>query len=179
MNSTLATKNDQDSKKDHKRLNAIMLTSEEWDLIHDLILILYPFAEATEILGGSNYYTHSIINPILIEIKKRFHPTTSHGTAAARNINFNNNEMAFDENIVMEDDEQLSQPVNYNGLIDKIKHNLFAAMDHYWNNFTSSDMLLPSLLDPRMKDLSFITITKRLATENLLREKYEELKFQD
>jgi len=47
-----------------------MLISEEWDLIHDLILILNPFAEATEILGGSNYCTHSIINPILIDIKK-------------------------------------------------------------------------------------------------------------
>ena len=40
-------------------------------------------------------------------------------------------------------------------------------------------MLLPSLLDLRMKDLSFIIIIKCLATENLLREKYEELKFQD
>jgi len=40
-------------------------------------------------------------------------------------------------------------------------------------------MLLPSLLDSRMKDLSFVTITECLATENLLREKYEELKFQD
>jgi len=104
--STLATKNDQDSKKDYKRLNAIMLTSEEWDLIHDLIPILNPFAEATEILGGSNYCTHSIMNPILIDIKKRFRPITSHDTAAARNINFNNDEIAFDEDIVVEDDEQ-------------------------------------------------------------------------
>jgi len=104
--STLATKNDQDSKKDYKRLNAIMLTSEEWDLIHDLIPILNPFAEATEILGKSNYYIHSIINPILIDIKKRFRPITSHDTAAARNINFNNDEIAFDEDIVVEDDEQ-------------------------------------------------------------------------
>jgi len=174
LNNILTIKNDQDSKKDHKRLNAIMLISKKWNLIYDLISILHLFIEVTKILGENNYYTHSIINPILIEIKKRFHPTTSHGTAAARNINFNNNEMAFDENIVMEDDEQLSQPVNYNGLIDKIKHNLFAAMDHYWNNFTSSDMLLPSLLDPRMKDLSFVTITECLATENLLREKYED-----
>src|SRR6266540_6470926 len=130
------------------------------------------------------------MNPILIDIKKRFHPITSHGTAAARNINFNNDEMAFDEDIVVEDDEQppptnatrkikINESVNCNGLIDKIKLNFFAAMDHYWNDLTSPDMLLPNLLDPRMKDLSFVTITKRLATENLLREKYEELKFQD
>ncbi len=180
MNSTFAIKNDQDSKKDYKRLNAIMLISEEWDLIHDLILILHSFTEVTEILGGSNYCTYLIINSILIEIKKWFCPTTSRGTAATKNINFNNNEMAFDKNIVIEDDEQLSQLVNYyNSLIDKIKLNLFVAMNHYWNNLISSDMLLSNLLDSKMKDLSFVTITECLATENLLKEKYEELKFQD
>ncbi len=88
--------------------------------------------------------------------------------------------MAFDKNIVIEDDEQLSQLVNYyNSLIDKIKLNLFVAMNHYWNNLISSDMLLSNLLDSKMKDLSFVTITECLATENLLKEKYEELKFQD
>jgi len=99
---------------------------------------------------------------------------------SSKNINFNNNEMAFDKNIVIEDDEQLSQLVNYyNSLIDKIKLNLFVAMNHYWNNLISSDMLLSNLLDSKMKDLSFVTITECLATENLLKEKYEELKFQD
>jgi hypothetical protein len=74
---TLATKNDSDSKKDYNRLNSIMLTSDEWNLIQDLIPILKPFAEATEVLGGSTYCTHSIMNPILINIKKRFHPVTT------------------------------------------------------------------------------------------------------
>jgi hypothetical protein len=105
---TLATKNDQDSKNDYKRLNNIMLTLEEWDLIRDLIPVLQPFAAATEILGGSNYCTHSIMNPILIDIKKRLHPLTQEGTRVAEqiNINGNNNETAFDEDIAVEDDEQ-------------------------------------------------------------------------
>src|SRR6266542_1836386 len=98
---------------------------------------------------------------------------------SSKNINFNNNEMAFDENIVIKDNEQLSQPINNNSLIDKIKLNFFATIDHYWNDLISSDMLLSSLLDLRIKDLSFVTITECLVTENLLREKYEELKFQD
>ncbi|CAI2199000.1 19860_t:CDS:2, partial [Funneliformis geosporum] len=182
--------NDRDSKKDYKRLSTIMLTTEEWDLIRDLLPILNPFAEATEILGGSNYCTHSIMIPILIDIKKRFHPTTSRGILAARKIIFDNDEVSFDEEIAIEDDEQpppvnatrkirISEPVNCNGLIEKIKLHLFVAIDHYWDDLTSPDILLPSLLDPRMKDLNFVTITERQATENLLREKYEELKSQD
>src|SRR3954467_2878284 len=75
--STLATKNDLDSKKDYKRLSSIMLTSDEWDLIQDLIPVLKPYAEATALLGGSNYCTHSMMNPILINIKKRFRPSSS------------------------------------------------------------------------------------------------------
>ena len=72
MLNSLAAKFNSDSKKDYNRLNSIMLTSDEWDLIQDLIPILKPFAEATEILGGSTYCTHSIMNPILINIKNGF-----------------------------------------------------------------------------------------------------------
>lgn len=52
-------------------------------------------------------------------------------------------------------------------------------MNHYWNDLTSPDKLLPTLLDPRMKDLSFVSYLERSAAKYLLREKYEELKFQD
>lgn len=185
---TLATKNDFDSKKDYNRLSNIMLTSDEWDLIHDLIPILKPFAEATEILGGSHYCTHSIMNPILINIKKRFCPIS---LQTAGEINFDNNEMAFDEDIIVEDndDQSLTQynnrnirintPVRYTGLIDKIKRNLYTAMDHYWIDLTSSEMLLPSLLDPRMKNLSFATDSERHEAEILLQKEYEELKLQN
>jgi hypothetical protein len=75
---TLGTQFDQDSKKDYKTLQSIMLSSEEWDLLRDLRPILQPFAEATDLLGGSNYCTFSIINPILIQIKKQFTPSISH-----------------------------------------------------------------------------------------------------
>src|SRR5277367_6300430 len=102
----LATKNDLDSKKDYSRLSSIMLTSDEWDLIRDLIPILKPFAEATEILGGSTYCTHSIMNPILINIKKRLSPITTRGIETADEIDFNNNEMVFDEDISIEENEQ-------------------------------------------------------------------------
>ena len=59
-----------DSKKDAKRLKEIMITDDEWDLIADLTEILSTFAEATEVLGGSNYITNSLCVPMLIEIIK-------------------------------------------------------------------------------------------------------------
>ncbi|CAB4445480.1 unnamed protein product [Rhizophagus irregularis] len=87
------------------------------------------------------------MNPILINIKKRFHPSTSRGVAAAEkiNINFGDNNTAFDEDMAVEENEQLqagiednerqlltnnkrtqiNNPVNCYGLIDQIKLSLF------------------------------------------------------
>lgn len=53
-----------------------MLTNDEWDLLRDLIPILDPFEEATRYLGGSNYVTYSIMNPLLITIINMLKPTT-------------------------------------------------------------------------------------------------------
>ena len=120
------------------------------------------------------------MNPILINIKKRLRPITTHDIETSVEVDFNNNEMAFDEDItIVEENEQINVPVRYSNLIDKIKLNLFAAMNHYWTDLTSSEMLLPSLLDPRMKNLSFTSDSERLEAENLLKEKYEELKLQN
>lgn len=74
----MATNFDQDSKKDYKTLQSIMLSSDEWDLLKELRPVLRPFAEATDLLGGSNYCTFSIMNPILIQIKKQFTPPISY-----------------------------------------------------------------------------------------------------
>ena len=105
--SILTTKNDLDSKKDYKWLSSIMLTSNEWDLIQDLIPVLKSYAEATELLEGSNYCTHSIMNPILINNKKWFCPSLSCSIAAVEkiNINFNDNNIVFDEDIAIEENE--------------------------------------------------------------------------
>ena len=61
---------EKDAKKDGKHLEQIMLTSGEWDLLQELILVLGPFEEATKYLGGEKYVTHSIMHPIIKEIKR-------------------------------------------------------------------------------------------------------------
>src|SRR5581483_8550195 len=60
---------DSDAKKDGKNLEQIMLTSNEWDLLQELILVLGLFEKATCYLGGEKYSTYSIMNPIIEEIK--------------------------------------------------------------------------------------------------------------
>ena len=71
---TLPFANDADSKRDGQRLSEIMLTKDEWVLLADLCEVLSGFAEATTYLGASKYVTHSVMNPLLKEIKKRVKP---------------------------------------------------------------------------------------------------------
>ena len=60
---------DIDAKKDGKQLEKIMLSSDEWDLLQNLVVILGPFEEATRYLGEEQYITHSIMIPLIEEIK--------------------------------------------------------------------------------------------------------------
>ena len=62
--------NDADAKKDGKQLEKIMLSSDEWELLQELVITLGPFEEATGYLGGEKYVTHSIMNPIIEQIKR-------------------------------------------------------------------------------------------------------------
>lgn len=180
---TLNSKNDRESKKDYKNLQKIMLSEEEWNTMKKLIPVLKPFAEATELLGGSTYCTRSMMIPILIDIKKKLTPKSRKSIDANTILNFSNNETAFDDNIISEDPSNatasqsyLFDPINCDGLVNKIKKALYSAMDYYWKDITTPQALLPSLLDPRMKNLSFVTATNRFAVEELLREKFNEMK---
>ncbi|GES96177.1 zinc finger BED domain-containing protein 4-like [Rhizophagus clarus] len=155
----LGSQFDQDSKKDYKTL------------------------QTTDLLGGSNYCAFSIINPILTQIKKQFVPSASHNVNHDYDINFQDEKTAFDD-IIDDDDQQftansqklkLKNPINTRGMLNKIKSALYISINHYWKNFTKPDVLLASLLDPKMKDLSFVSSEKRNEIKNLLREKYNEM----
>ena len=104
-------------------------------------------------------------------------------------VSFQNEETAFDE-VVDDEEEQLQElleytniprrlklknPVNTRGMLNKIKSALYISINYYWKNLTKSDALLASLLDSRMKDLSFVLPDKCNDTKDLLREKYNEI----
>ncbi len=66
----LLNSSESDSKKNGRQLEKIMLTTDKWNFLQELIYILGPFEEATQHLGGEKYVTHSIMHPILKEIKR-------------------------------------------------------------------------------------------------------------
>ena len=59
-----------DARKDGKQLEKFMLTTDEWSFLQELVCVLGPFEEATRLLGGEKYITHSIMHPIIKEIKR-------------------------------------------------------------------------------------------------------------
>ncbi|GES92589.1 ribonuclease H-like domain-containing protein [Rhizophagus clarus] len=60
-------------------------------------------------------------------------------------------------------------------MLNKIKSALYISINHYWKNLTKPDVLLVRLLNPRMKNLSFVLSEKGNEIKNLLREKYNEM----
>ena len=58
-----------DAKKDGMQLKKIILSSDEWELLQELVITLSPFEEATGYLSGEKYITYSIMNLIIEQIK--------------------------------------------------------------------------------------------------------------
>jgi hypothetical protein len=192
----LINSSDSDSRKDGKQLEQFMLTSDEWDLLQELILILGPFEEATRYLGGEKYITSSIINPIIEQIKNLLLSPNSPPTSPTIPISsfntpeiFQEIENADDVFVIIEEVEiqenevitkknnnqtqirnkiDLNKPFETKDALDKIKQNLYNAICHYWN-FTSDNSLLSTILDPRVK-----SIGKKIEEEEILYKYYEE-----
>ncbi|CAB5370749.1 unnamed protein product [Rhizophagus irregularis] len=150
--------------KDYRKFEKIRLTQNEMNLIRDLKSILDPFLEITELLKGNN--TYSLINPVLLEIKNKFCSESG-----------NNMEINFEDEVTDRNRRiQINEPVDCTGLIDRIKLNLSAAIDHYWKDILDPNFIFFSILDPRIKNLSFVSSSKRYAVEDLLYKKYREMR---
>src|SRR4051812_17378076 len=57
-----------------------MLSSDEWDFLQQLILVLGLFEKATKYLGGKKYVIHSIMHPMINEIKRLLLISNSHSS---------------------------------------------------------------------------------------------------
>ena len=110
-----------------------MLTTNEWNLLQELIYILGPFEEATRVLSGEKYITHSIMHPILKEIKRLLllpSPTSSTSSTSTTPSSTSSNidleiENADDVFVLIEQVElsELDEIVNKNNSNRSIQNN--------------------------------------------------------
>lgn len=189
MITTLCIDSDKQAKKDGQRLKKINLTENEWSAIENLIPILAPFAEATELLGGSKYATISFMYHAINVITKG---VASFEEEEVEVVDFTKPNMAFDDNIGYEDadDEdvidnqpsvrkiKINIPQDCENLISKVKHTLHKSLTHYWN-VPEDYGLIAALLDPRCKSLTFISSTLRNNIHSKLRLIYDELRLEN
>ncbi|CAH1763164.1 9632_t:CDS:2, partial [Entrophospora sp. SA101] len=77
LNTILRNKKDSQSKKDYNRLKKIMLQEEEWDFMLEMIGVLGPFYEFTQILGASDYVTINLVYPLINTLKEECKNTTN------------------------------------------------------------------------------------------------------
>ncbi|GES78890.1 zinc finger BED domain-containing protein 1-like [Rhizophagus clarus] len=183
LSTTLSIANDADSKRDGERLSEIILTKDEWELLRDLCEVLKGFAEATTYLGASKYVTHSIMSPLLKEIKKRVKPENT----SLQNVDIEEIVDVFskeEEGKMAERENRqsasgrlnLNVPFNTTGMLEKVKLHLYNAMELYWNK-EEEETLISALLDPRIKSLGFVDNEEVCnKTKDLLKNKYDQLK---
>lgn len=190
---------DPNSKSDYKRLKSVFLTDDEWLLMSDLVQILGPFAEATDLLGGSEYSTFSLIYPTLMALINQL---TSDKNNTENDDDFNVEEESevfheagevFFEEIedhqlyyeIFNDDTpeppqkkkkiSFSNPTQTEGLADLIKERLYFALIYYYEK-PIQDALIASLLDPRSKYLRFLSQEKKSDVITNLRKEFNYLK---
>ena len=183
----LENDSDLSTRKDGKYLRSIMLSFDEWDLLQELIIVLTPFEQATRHLGREKYITHSIMYPLIKEIKRQLLSSSnlSNISSPPNELNFEDVEEVFVLITEVEESENneidqnnhnqnkqnrinLNQPLNTKDMLDQVKKNLYDAMCFYWQ-FLSEDYMLSAILDPRIKRVN----DELEKDEELLRQKYE------
>jgi hypothetical protein len=182
---------DQDNniKKDGRRLKKFNLSDEEWIFMENLVDLLSILEEATTILGGSNYVTLSLMYPTISELKNHFSSNNNN----TENIDLTNNTTIFDNEEEEEDyfeesdnntDEivnpithhriNINQPMSTEGIINQVKSIISQALDKYWD-VPSEIGLKAAYLDPRFKNLLFTTREEKLKIEEILHNELQEM----
>ncbi|CAJ0758423.1 4978_t:CDS:2 [Entrophospora sp. SA101] len=152
LNTILRNKKDSQSKKDYNRLKKIMLQEEEWDFMLEMIGVLGPFYEFTQILGASDYVTISLVYPLINTLKKECKNTTNN---------------VYDYKVDFEK-MKINQPQDMFGLTGAIKSLLYKYLNYYWKPPTAEELLV-CVLDPRTKKIKFSSQTIQEQTFTLLK----------
>jgi hypothetical protein len=165
-----------EEKADGIKLKKLILSDSEWELLDELCNILAPFEKATRDFSGNTYVTLSQIVPIITNLMD---------SLSSSSDNLEEYEEDFDDKTIASDsDESLisfqQTEVNYNNIAEvlkNVKKNIYIGLKHYWavpNEFG----IMAALLDPRYKDLNFISDEKKQAIHSTLQAEYDKLKWE-
>ena len=159
-----------EEKADGNRLKKIILKDNEWDLLDELCNILAPFEKATRDFSGNTYVTLSQMFPIITNLTNSL---KSSGDEY---------EDSDDKTITSDSDESLTDQqieVNYNNIsevLKNVKKNIYMGLKHYWA-MPDEFGIMAALLDPRYKDLSFISDDEtKIKIHSDLQIEYDQLK---
>ncbi len=166
-----------DVKKDGEKLERIMLTKGEWELLNKLVDILDGFELVTRLLSGAKYVTISLMYPaisrIIQEIKPNNEPPLSITdieedleevdlTTVFENIE----EIIGNEEDLIEVDGvnngkrkvDISKPLDLekDDYLKKVKQTMYESMAKYWKT-SATIAMVACVLDPRFKKLRFTT----------------------
>ena len=165
-----------EEKVDGNKLKKVMLSDNEWELLDELCNILAPFEKATRDFSGNTYVTLSQIFPIITSLTNSLKSPSN----SDEEIDDSDNETIISDSENSEKsltDQQIE--VNYDNIsevLKNVKKNIYMGLKHYWA-MPDEFGIMAALLDPRYKDLSFISDDeKKIEIHSNLQAEYEKLK---
>ncbi|GES89263.1 zinc finger BED domain-containing protein 4-like [Rhizophagus clarus] len=149
----------------------VSTSSNEWELLQQLVITLGPFEEATNYLGKEKYITYNIISPIIEQIKNLLYlslsnssssstptsPVTSFNTSEiyqeienAANVFvviekvgiLENDNIENNNNQTRKDKIDLDKPLETKDFLDKVKKDLYNAIVKLMNNKEDDEEIL-------------------------------------
>jgi len=162
-----------EEKSDGNRLKKVMLKDNEWELLDELCNILAPFEKATRDFSGNTYVTLSQMFPIITNLTNSLKPFDD------SNEEF---EDPDDKTITSDSEESITDQqteVNYDNIsevLKNVKRKIYLGLKHYWA-MPDEFGIMAALLDPRYKDLSFISDDEtKVRIHSNLQAQYDQLK---
>ncbi|CAG8618012.1 10001_t:CDS:2, partial [Scutellospora calospora] len=148
----LPSESERCDRLDGEYLKLINLTETEWRLLDNLISLLKPFYEATNIFSGSNYPTLNLIYPTMRLLIKKFAPSYEQSKDDYADLLFepinrheddpeSDIENEFDTLVIKKSTYNDSRfkghrlietPVTNEGLCDLVKAACFLSLKEYW-----------------------------------------------
>ena len=70
-------------RNEKREVRQLVLKDRQWELARDLVKVLAPFENVTEVLGGQKYVTASLLLPLVQKLHKRCEQPASEDEPAA------------------------------------------------------------------------------------------------